>query len=182
MRLRCYRELKEVRRLYKSIGSLGGGNHFIELDRDESGLYYLVVHTGSRNLGKQVADIYQKLAIKCQSGWDKLMEEKNRIIAEYKQDGRKNELQDVIRNLHNSFKTCKLNIPQDLCYLKGQFREDYLHDMLICQNWAQINRKLIVNYCCPIKSIAYKKSCSAIVYSMAESCFVILSPCQKIDS
>lgn len=61
LRLRCYRELKEVRRLYKSIGSLGGGNHFIELDRNESGLYYLVVHTGSRNLGKQVADIYQKL-------------------------------------------------------------------------------------------------------------------------
>lgn len=145
LQLRCYRELKEVRRLYKSIGSLGGGNHFIELDKDESGLYYLVVHTGSRNLGKQVADIYQKLAIKCQSGWDKLIEEKNRIIAEYKLAGRKNELQDVIRNLHNSFKTCKLTIPQDLCYLQGQFREDYLHDMHICQCWAQINRKLIVN-------------------------------------
>lgn len=145
LQLRCYRELKEVRRLYKSIGSLGGGNHFIELDKDESGLYYLVVHTGSRNLGKQVADIYQKLAIKCQSGWDKLIEEKNRIIAEYKLAGRKNELQDVIRNLHNSFKTRKLTIPQDLCYLQGQFREDYLHDMHICQRWAQINRKLIVN-------------------------------------
>lgn len=145
LQLRCYRELKEVRRLYKSIGSLGGGNHFIELDKDESGLYYLVVHTGSRNLGKQVADIYQKLAIKCQSGWDKLIEEKNRIIAEYKLAGRKDELQDVIRNLHNSFKTRKLTIPQDLCYLQGQFREDYLHDMHICQRWAQINRKLIVN-------------------------------------
>ena len=145
LRLRCYRELKEVRRLYKSIGSLGSGNHFIELDKDESGLYYLVVHTGSRNLGKQVADIYQKLAIKCQSGWDKLLEEKNRIIEEYKQAGRKSELQDVIRNLHNSFKTRKLTIPQDLCYLEGQFREDYLHDMCICQHWAQINRKLIVN-------------------------------------
>ena len=129
--------------MYKSIGSLGGGNHFIELDKDESGLYYLVVHTGSRNLGKQVADIYQKLAVKCQSGWDKLMEEKNRIIAEYKLAGRKSELQGVIRNLHNSFKTQKLTIPQDLCYLEGQFREDYLHDMCICQYWAQINRKLI---------------------------------------
>ena len=145
LQLRCYRELKEVSRLYKSIGSLGGGNHFIELDKDESDLYYLVVHTGSRNLGKQVADIYQKLAIKCQSGWDKLIEEKNRIIAEYKLAGRKDELQDVIRNLHNSFKTRKLTIPQDLCYLQGQFREDYLHDMDICQRWAQINRKLIVN-------------------------------------
>lgn len=77
LQLRCYRELKEVRRLYKSIGSLGSGNHFIELDKDESGLNYLVVHTGSRNVGKQVADIYQKLAVKCQSGWNKLMGEKN---------------------------------------------------------------------------------------------------------
>ena len=83
LQLRCYRELKEVRRLYKSIGSLGSGNHFIELDKDESDLYYLVVHTGSRNLGKQVADNYLKLADKCQSGWDKLMVEKNRIIEEY---------------------------------------------------------------------------------------------------
>ena len=57
--------------------------------------------------------------VKCQSGWDKLMVEKNRIIEEYKQAGRKSELQDVIRNLHNSFKTCKLTIPQDLCYLQG---------------------------------------------------------------
>ena len=145
LQLRCYRELKEVRRLYKSIGSLGGGNHFIELDKDEFGLYYLVVHTGSRKLGKQVADFYQKLAIKCQSGWDKLIEEKNRIIAEYKKEGRRNELQGVIRELHNSFRTSELTIPQELCYLEGQFRCDYLHDMHICQHWAQINRQLIVD-------------------------------------
>lgn len=91
LQLRCYRELKESRRLYKAIGSLGGGNHFIELDKDESGLFYLVVHTGSRNLGKQVAEIYQQLAVKSQSGWDKLMEEKKRIIEGYKQFGRRNE-------------------------------------------------------------------------------------------
>lgn len=145
LQLRCYRELKESRRLYKAIGSLGGGNHFIELDKDESGLFYLVVHTGSRNLGKQVAEIYQQLAVKSQSGWDKLMEEKERIIKEYKQAGRRNELQEVIRNLHNSFKTRKLAIPQDLCYVEGKFREDYLHDMRICQRWAQINRRLIVD-------------------------------------
>ena len=144
LQLRCYRSLKEIRRLYKAIGSLGGGNHFIELDKDDSGLFYLVVHTGSRNLGKQVAEIYQQLAVKNQSGWDKLMEEKERIIEEYKQAGRRNELQEVIRNLHSSFKTRKLTIPQDLCYVEGRFREDYLHDMRICQRWAQINRRLIV--------------------------------------
>ena len=141
--MRCYRELKETKRLNLSIGSLGGGNHFIELDRDECGVFYLVVHTGSRNLGKQVADIYQKLAVKCQSGWAELMEEQNRLIAEYKQVGRKNELQDVIRNLHNSFKMRKPTIPPDLSYLEGSCREDYLHDMRLCQQWAKINRRMI---------------------------------------
>ena len=141
--MRCYRELKETKRLNLSSGSLGGGNHFIELDRDECGVFYLVVHTGSRNLGKQVADIYQKLAVKCQSGWAELMEEQNRLIAEYKQVGRKNELQDVIRNLHNSFKMRKPTIPPDLSYLEGSCREDYLHDMRLCQQWAKINRRMI---------------------------------------
>lgn len=143
--IRCYRELKEVKRLDKSIGTLGGGNHFIELDKDEQGMYYLVVHTGSRNLGKQVAEIYQKLAVKCQSGWTEMMEEQNRIIAEYKQAGKKGELQDVIRKLHNSFKMRKPAVPTDLSYLEGEFREDYLHDMRLCQQWAAINRKLIVD-------------------------------------
>ena len=101
--MRCYRELKETKQLNLSIGSLGGGNHFIELGKDRCDVFYLVVHTGSCNLGKQVADIYQKLAVKCQSGWAELMKEQNRLIAEYKTAGRKDELQDVIRNLHNSF-------------------------------------------------------------------------------
>lgn len=143
--LLCNRELKENKRLYKSIGSLGGGNHFIEINRDEDGMYYLVVHTGSRNLGKQVADIYQKLAVKCQSGWDKLMEKQNQMIAEYKAAGRKAELQDAIRELHNSFKMGKPSIPPQLSYLQGQYRNDYLHDMRLCQEWAQINRKVIVS-------------------------------------
>ena len=143
--LRCYRELKEVKRLYLSIGSLGGGNHFIELDKDESGMTYLVVHTGSRNLGKQVAQIYQKLAVKCQSGWAELMEAQNRMIAEYKAAGRKSELQDAIRDLHNSFKMRKPTIPPDLSYLEGSCRDDYLHDMRLCQYWAGLNRRLIVD-------------------------------------
>lgn len=143
--LRCYRELKETKRLNASIGSLGGGNHFIELDKDECGMTYLVVHTGSRNLGKQVAQIYQKLAVKCQSGWVELMEEQNRRIAEYKAAGRKDELQEAIRQLHNSFKMRKPTIPPDLSYLEGAYREDYLHDMRLCQHWAKMNRILIVN-------------------------------------
>lgn len=143
--LRCYRELKEVKRLDKAIGSLGGGNHFIEVDKDDSGMLYLLIHTGSRNLGKQVALIYQKLALKCQSGWAEMMEQQNRIIDEYKQAGRKDELQAVIRDLHNSFKMRKPSIPADLSYLEGPYREDYLHDMRLCQRWAQINRGMIAD-------------------------------------
>lgn len=143
--LRCYRELQETKRLHKAIGSLGGGNHFIELDKDKDGLFYLVVHTGSRNLGKQVAQIYQKLAIKCQSGWAELMERQKKMIAEYKQAGRKSELQEAIRNLHNSFKMYKPAIPSELSYLEGDFREDYLHDMRLCQQWGKLNRRMIVD-------------------------------------
>lgn len=140
----CNRELKENKRLYKSIGSLGAGNHYIEMDQDENGSYYLTVHTGSRNLGKQVADIYQKLAVKCQSGWDKLMEKQTQMIAEYKAAGRKAELQNAIRELHNSFKMGKPSIPPQLSYLQGQYRDDYLHDMRLCQEWAHINHHVIV--------------------------------------
>lgn len=143
--LRCYRELKDVKRLNKAIGTLGGGNHFIELNKDDSGLFYLLIHTGSRNLGKQVAQIYQKLAVKCQSGWAEMMEQQNRIIDEYKQVGRKDELQAVLRDLHNSFKMRKPDIPSELSYLENQYREDYLYDMRLCQRWAQINRGLIAS-------------------------------------
>ena len=143
--MRCYRELKETKRLKASIGTLGGGNHFIELDRDESGMTYLVVHSGSRNLGKQVAEIYQKLAVKCQSGWAELLEEQKRMIEEYKAAGRKSELQEAIRQLHSSFKMRKPAIPPDLSYLEGECREDYLHDMRLCQHWAILNRSLIAS-------------------------------------
>ena len=143
--LRCYRELKDTKRLNLSIGSLGGGNHFIEIDRDGRGGSYLVVHTGSRNLGKQVAQVYQKLAVKCQSGWAELMEEQNRMIAAYKQAGRRDELQEAVRQLHNSFKMRRPSMPPELAYLEGAYRDDYLHDMRLCQRWAQINRRLIAD-------------------------------------
>lgn len=143
--LHCIRDIKDSKRLYKSIGTLGGGNHFIEIDKDENGLYYIVVHTGSRNLGKQVAEIYQSLAIKNQSGWDKLMIQQKELIAEYKATGRKTEIQDAIRALHQSFVMRKPPIPVALCYLQGESREEYLHDMRICQEWAKINRRMIAH-------------------------------------
>ncbi|HJB43786.1 MAG TPA: RtcB family protein [Candidatus Coprenecus merdipullorum] len=143
--LRCFRDLKDSKRLYKAAGTLGGGNHFIELDRDSGGRMYIVVHTGSRNLGKQVAEIYQKLAVKNMSGWDRLMEQQARMIEEYKAVGRRSELQEAIRQLHCSFKMQRPPVPDELCWLEGQSREDYLHDMRLCQEWARINRNIIID-------------------------------------
>ena len=76
--LRCFKELKNPARIRKSIGTLGGGNHFIEVDTDEIGNKYLIIHTGSRNLGHQVADLYQKKAIEYIAGTDNLQEEKEK--------------------------------------------------------------------------------------------------------
>ena len=142
--LRCYRELKYSDRINKAIGSLGGGNHFIELDKDDEGNVYLVIHTGSRNLGKQVADIYQNRAIKhLTEGADELEERIKLTIEEYKAAGRRSELQCVIKQMRKSRLEAAPSLPHDLCYLEGEAREDYLHDMRICQRWAALNRKLI---------------------------------------
>lgn len=142
--LRCYRELKYSDRINKAIGSLGGGNHFIELDKDEDGNIYLVIHTGSRNLGKQVADIYQNRAIKHMTeGADELEKTIKSTIEEYKAAGRRSELQGVIKRMRKSQQAAEPTLPRDLCYVEGEAREDYLHDMRICQRWAVLNRKLI---------------------------------------
>lgn len=142
--LYCYRDLKDSGRIHKAIGSLGGGNHFIELDKDDDGNIYLVIHTGSRNLGKQVADIYQAKAVKhLTEGADELEETIRRTIEEYKAAGRRTELQNVIRKMRKEYRDAKPSLPEGLCYVEGQTREQYLHDMRLCQRWAVLNRKLI---------------------------------------
>ncbi len=142
--LRCYRDLKYIDRINKAIGSLGGGNHFIELDKDNERNIYLVIHTGSRNLGKQVAEIYQQHAIKhLTEGSDEFEAAIKRTIEEYKSAVRRSELQAVIKNMRNSRQETEPRLPRELCYVEGEAREDYLHDMRICQQWAVLNRKLI---------------------------------------
>ena len=141
----CYRELKDTRRFERSIGTLGGGNHFIELDADDEGNKYLIVHSGSRNMGKQVAEYYQGLAVEIMQGKDKLYEMQEKLIEEYKAAGRKKEIQAAIKELHRKFNPNPLNIPKELCYLTGSYREKYLHDMKICQEFAVLNRKEIAD-------------------------------------
>lgn len=142
--LHCYRDLKDTARINRAIGSLGGGNHFIELDRDDDGDVYLVIHTGSRNLGKQVADLYQAKAVKhLTPGADDFENTLRRTIEEYKAAGRRTELQGVIKRMIKERHDAEPTLPAGLCYVEGETRERYLHDMRLCQRWAMLNRRLI---------------------------------------
>lgn len=139
--LRCYRELKDAKRLQRSLGTLGGGNHFIEVDRASGGTLYLVIHTGSRNLGKQVAEYYQHLAVELNQGREEYFKKRDALIAEYKAAGRRKEIQAALKALHWADKP--LSVPEDLCFLYGEYLENYLHDVEICQRFARRNRELI---------------------------------------
>ena len=140
--LRCYRALRDAKRLERSLGTLGGGNHFIEVDRASDGTNFLVIHSGSRNLGKQVAEYYQRLAIELHEGKEELFAKRDALIAEYKAAGRRNEIQAALQQLVWSAK--EKTIPDDLCYVYGQYLEDYLNDVEICQRFARRNRELMV--------------------------------------
>ncbi len=139
--LRCYRELKDSKRLERSLGTLGGGNHFIEVDEAADGTRYLVIHSGSRNLGKQVAEYYQRLAIDLNKGKEEYFAKRDALIAEYKAAGRRTEIQAALKALHWSSR--EATIPEDLCFVYGQYLADYLHDVEICQRFARRNRELM---------------------------------------
>ena len=140
--LRCYRQLKDTKRLERSLGTLGGGNHFIEIDRAVDGTQYLVIHSGSRNLGKQVAELYQTLAVDLAKGIGDYLEARDRLIKEYKEQGRRTEIQAALKELYDKkYVEHPSTMPEDLCYLSGQYLEDYLHDVEICQRFAKRNRE-----------------------------------------
>jgi RNA-splicing ligase RtcB len=139
--LRCYRGLRDARRLERSLGTLGGGNHFIEVDEAADGTRYLVIHSGSRNLGKQVAEYYQRLAIDLNKGKEEYFARRDALIAEYKAAGRRTEIQAALQALHWSNR--EATIPEDLCFVYGQYLEDYLHDVEICQAFARRSRELM---------------------------------------
>lgn len=141
--LRCFRSLKDTKRMERSLGTLGGGNHFIEIDQAKDGTYYIVIHSGSRNLGKQVAEIYQQLAVDLHMGKENYFKQRDEIISTYKQEGRRAEIQNALKELQKNYETKELEVPEDLCWLYGTFLEDYLHDVEICQSFACRNRERI---------------------------------------
>lgn len=137
--LRCFRGLKDSKRLERSLGTLGGGNHFIEIDQAADGTKYLIIHSGSRNLGKQVAEYYQRLAIDLNKGKEEYFAKRDALIAEYKAAGRRKEIEGALKALH--WESREATIPEDLCFVYGQYLDDYLHDVEICQRFARRSRE-----------------------------------------
>ncbi len=135
-RLRCYRNLKDTRRMERSLGTLGGGNHFIEVDVVSDGMQRLVIHSESRNLGKQVADYYQQLAVELHSGKAEFFERKQELIDSYKAAGRRKEIHDALKALAAEYAETEPDAPADLCWLYGKYMDDYLHDVEVCQEFA----------------------------------------------
>ena len=134
-KLKCAEDVK-IERAKLSIGTLGGGNHFIEMDCDDNGNIYLVVHSGSRHLGYQVADFYQEQGR--QAMWGGAKYQIKQTIERLKEEGRFQEIQDTIEALK---KEQKIDMPRELAYVEGRLFDDYIHDMKIVQKFATLNRR-----------------------------------------
>ncbi len=135
----CARHVDLIR-AEKSIGTLGGGNHFIEVDRDDEGNLYMVVHSGSRHLGVEVAGYYQEAGYKVLNRTDDASVEA--LIAQLKAEGREREIQKELKKLKNIKQT---SIPRELAYVSGELFEQYLHDMKIVQQFAALNRQAMMD-------------------------------------
>ncbi len=137
--LRCAKHV-DLLRAEKSMGTLGGGNHFIEVDQDSEGRLYIVIHSGSRRLGLEVAKYYQE------EGWKALNRTDDAsiaaMIAQLRAEGRQKEIQRELKRLKNQKQT---SIPRPLAYVSGALFEDYLHDMRIVQRFAALNRQAMVD-------------------------------------
>lgn len=138
-RLHCAEKLRHKGRIENSVGTLGGGNHFIEVDRTSDGTHYLVIHSGSRNLGKQVAELYQELAIDLNVGKAAFEKQIEDMIRTYKEEGRANEIQKALKEMKANRR--KTSMPEDLCYVYGEHLERYLHDVELCQEFARRSRE-----------------------------------------
>ena len=136
--LRCFAHINAAL-ARNSIGTLGGGNHFIEADRDDDGNLYLVVHSGSRHLGLEVAEYYQEEAYRTLCG--NSQKQINELIADMKKEGRDREIQSAIAAL----KAAKTEIPYEMSYVSGQLFDDYIHDMKIVQQFAVLNRQAMID-------------------------------------
>lgn len=140
-KLHCFSELEDRERLYRSLGSLGGGNHFIEIDEDSEGNKYLVIHSGSRNLGTQVASLYQDYAdMACNPERMPLIMELKQLINICRKEGREKDIRSGVKTLQEKYSDVFISIPPELAYLDGDQLENYLDDADICARFADDNR------------------------------------------
>lgn len=137
--LYCYKAIEEKDYyMQQSLGTLGGGNHFIEANRTSDGHIMIVVHSGSRNLGVQVCNYYQKQAFDTLSNSIDV----KAIIEKLKTEGREREIQAELKKLKPNV------VDKELAHLRGEYFEHYIHDMEIVQRYASMNRSLIMNIIC----------------------------------
>lgn len=135
----CCAKKVNIDRAYNSIGTLGGGNHFIEANKDDDGNIYIVVHSGSRHLGLEIANYYQEAAYRALTSYNK--NEIDSIIDALKASGRAKEIQSELKKL----KSKKSPIPKHLAYVEGGLLDQYLHDMKIAQRFAELNRQAMID-------------------------------------
>lgn len=143
--LHCLGSEKRMNPVLNSLGTLGGGNHFIEIDEDEQGCKYLIIHTGSRGLGVKVATYYQQIAYNETRGYYDLKSKQEQMIIDYRASGKSKKIQEEYIRMRKNFVPKNRDIPDELCYITGEHRKMYLHDMAICQAFACENRKAIAN-------------------------------------
>lgn len=136
--LYCVKHI-DITRAKKSIGTLGGGNHFIEADKDDVGNIYVVVHSGSRHLGLEIANYYQEAAYKVLTSYDPA--EIEAMISSLKAAGRQREIEAALKNM----KSKATKIPKPLAYVEGELFEQYIHDMKIAQHYAYLNRRAMID-------------------------------------
>jgi len=139
--LHCVKEVN-LARAYRSIGTLGGGNHFIEVDRDEEENLYLVIHSGSRHIGNEVALYYQQEGYRFLCGNSKRQLEE--AVARLKAEGRDKEIQSTIKKMKKSTEM-SVKVPKTLAYVEGDLFREYIDDMRRIQHFADLNRKAMVN-------------------------------------
>ena len=148
---------KKIEEFNRALGSLGGGNHFIEIDKDENDNKYLVIHSGSRNLGLQVANYYQNVGYESLNYISDEYEIKAKeLIESYKSSGKKKKIEKDLKKLKESFRV-KSKVPKDLCYVEGKDLEDYLHDMDIVQKYATKNREIMARRIVEFMGLDYDK-------------------------
>ena len=136
--LYCYESIKSAR-AELSIGTLGGGNHFIEADKGEDGSIYIVIHSGSRHLGVETAKYYQEKAF-CEIA--KNRDDVKALIESYKAMGKEKKIEAALKRLKN---TGNASIPKHLAYCEGELFKQYIHDMKIVQKFAMINRQAMMD-------------------------------------